>query len=126
MSGKRLSAHFTEDEFRCRCGCAAVKVDPALIELLEAIRSVVDLPIQITSGYRCPAHNAAVSGTIDSAHTRGKAADFFVSGSIDRYRFLDAAFFCGARRIGIGADFIHVDVDESLAQEVVWLYGGKA
>ena len=33
-------------------------------------------PITVTSGYRCPALNAAIGGAKDSQHMRGEAADF--------------------------------------------------
>ena len=118
-----LSAHFSLREFRCTCGCNQVIVSPALIEVLEDIREFSGVPMTITSGFRCPAHNAAVGGAPSSAHLSGEAADFFVSGNIDRFKFLEAAFVYGARRIGIGKDFVHVDVKADSPQEVCWLYG---
>lgn len=33
-------------------------------------------PVVITSGFRCPALNAAIGGADNSSHTRGEAADF--------------------------------------------------
>jgi zinc D-Ala-D-Ala carboxypeptidase len=45
--------------------------------LLEEVRRIRGgKPIQVTSGYRCPALNAAVGGVPDSAHLLGCAADF--------------------------------------------------
>ncbi len=120
--GLQLSTHFNEDGFRCECGCGRVKIGPALLEALEDIWEFSGVPIIITSGFRCPAHNAAVGGKPNSAHLTGEAADFFVAGSLDRFKFLDAAFRHDINRIGIGADFIHVDVRETLPREVCWLY----
>lgn len=120
-----LSAHFSTSEFRCKCGCGQVIVHPALIELLESIREFAGIPIQITSGYRCAEHNAAVGGVPSSAHTTGEAADFFVSGNIDRFRFMEAFFLYGGLRLGIGKDFLHVDTSQTLPNEVVWLYGSE-
>lgn len=54
----------------------------ATCELLERIRKHLsavagrDIPITVTSGYRCPALNAAVGGSANSDHTRAQAADF--------------------------------------------------
>jgi zinc D-Ala-D-Ala carboxypeptidase len=118
-----LSAHFSLSEFRCPCGCNQVVVHPALIETLEDIREFAGIPIQITSGYRCRAHNAAVGGKPNSAHLLGEAADFWVSGDKDRFKLLEAAFVYGPMRIGIGKEFIHVDVSHTLPSEVCWLYG---
>ena len=118
-----LSAHFSKSEFTCPCGCGKVVVSPDLIELLENVREFAGLPIQITSGYRCASHNAAVGGVPSSAHLTGEASDFFVSGNIDRFKFLEAFFLYGGLRLGIGATFLHVDVSHDLPSEVVWLYG---
>ena len=120
-----LSAHFSLDEFRCPCGCNQVVVHPALIDTLENIREFAGIPIQITSGYRCTAHNAAVGGKPNSAHLLGEAADFWVSGDKDRFKFIEAIAFYGPVRYGLGSDFIHVDVSHTLPTEVCWLYGGK-
>ena len=55
-----------------------------LITLLEAIRILVCKPVQISSGYRCPALNKAVKGALDSAHKLGLAADIYVAGYTPR------------------------------------------
>lgn len=46
-----------------------------LCETLEKVRSLVGAPISVSSGYRSPELNKAVSGARDSAHTKGLAAD---------------------------------------------------
>jgi uncharacterized protein YcbK (DUF882 family) len=125
MSGKQLSAHFNEDEFRCPCGCNQVVVHPALIDTLEDIREFSGIPIQITSGFRCAKHNAEVGGKPNSAHLLGEAADFWVSGDKDRFKFLEAVFIYGPIRVGVAKDFIHVDVSHDLPGEVAWLYGAE-
>lgn len=44
---------------------------------LEQVRKLLgDRPLHIESGYRCPALNAAVGGSSNSAHMQGYAADF--------------------------------------------------
>lgn len=51
----------------------------ALAEGLEKIRTLPTIhnnPLQINSGYRCPALNKAVKGSKTSAHMEGWAADF--------------------------------------------------
>lgn len=46
-----------------------------LATLLEQVRAVVGAPIAISSGYRSPALNKALSGAANSAHVLGLAAD---------------------------------------------------
>ncbi|MDR3140621.1 MAG: DUF882 domain-containing protein [Tannerellaceae bacterium] len=48
--------------------------------LLQPVRNHIGKPVRVTSGYRCPKLNAAVSGVSTSQHTEGKAADITVPG----------------------------------------------
>src|SRR5690349_8791788 len=43
---------------------------------LEAIQALLGAPLEISSGYRCPALNEAVGGSSASQHLQGLAADF--------------------------------------------------
>jgi uncharacterized protein YcbK (DUF882 family) len=70
----QLSEHFTSEELACKC-CGNAPIKPILLELLEAIRNLVDTAIIINSGYRCPKHNKEVNGEPNSWHTQGIAAD---------------------------------------------------
>ena len=47
-----------------------------LAEGLEQVQALLGHPLQISSGYRSPALNAAVGGTVRSQHCQGLAADF--------------------------------------------------
>lgn len=44
-------------------------------EMLERIRSTVNVPVVVTSGYRCERLNLAVGGATTSDHPQGHAAD---------------------------------------------------
>ena len=65
----RLSKHFVQSEFECKCGCGIeVIVSQSLINLLEEIRVSTGEPIRITSGARCIEHNRMVGGANMSWH----------------------------------------------------------
>lgn len=49
-------------------------------EMLERVRSLLQCPIIVTSGYRCMKLNIAVGGVTSSDHARGQAADIVVPG----------------------------------------------
>ena len=82
----QLSPHFTLAELTASNKAAQLGIDntppPELIprlvmlaEMLERIRSAVNVPIIVTSGYRCQRLNQAVGGVTSSDHTQGHAAD---------------------------------------------------
>lgn len=48
--------------------------------VLDPVRDVVNTPIIITSGYRCPKVNRLIGGVDNSQHMSGCAADFHVQG----------------------------------------------
>jgi hypothetical protein len=47
---------------------------------LDQVRRLLGHPLEISSGYRSPALNAAVGGAPASQHTRGEAVDFCCPG----------------------------------------------
>lgn len=112
-----LSAHFSRSEFACRCGCGFDTVDVQLIEALEAVRQHFGVPVVISSGCRCDAHNAVVGGSQNSQHRFGRAADFNVRrvAPADVADYLEQTF---PNSLGIGryTHFTHVDTRNSLAR----------
>jgi hypothetical protein len=93
MSGNlnnfKLSKNFNLVEFQCPC-CKTVRLEPHLVSCLQALRSAIDEPLHISSGYRCPAHNKAVKGVPHSRHILGQAADILLGESEPEF-FLNTA-----------------------------------
>lgn len=118
----KLSAHFDSTEFTCKCGCGADRVSPDLIKKLESLHGILGRAVVITSGVRCPKHNAKEGGKPSSAHLTGEAADVKIESGEDRFQVLFAALAAGFHRIGIANGFIHVDVSETLPGPTVWTY----
>lgn len=117
--------------FRCPCeraGCTAPAPTGQLLQRLNLMRAFLERPITVTSGPRCAFHNQRVGGDPSSAHLTGQAADLRCRSSAERWAMLEAAHQAGFRRIGIGADFVHVDVAEDPHHpvDVVWTYYPKA
>ncbi len=112
----KLSKHFDDSEFKCRC-CeqlhpGGIMPPPQLLEFLEDIREhFTGLPVHINSGYRCPKHNAAVGGASASRHMIGDAADLWIEGisPVAVYKYADTIV---AHSGGVGeyATFTHIDV----------------
>lgn len=96
------------------------------IRKLDQIRAQVGFPLVITSGYRTAAHNAKVGGVPGSAHTKGLAADIRALTDAQKTAIAKAAIALGITRIGWGRTFIHLDMDGSKPQRVVWNYGNSS
>lgn len=101
--------NFKFEEFTCKCGCGLTEVSSDMLDLLQTAREDLNQSIGITSGYRCPEHNAKVSSTgREGPHTRG-AVDIHVSNSQHRKELIDY-FAKKVSGLGIAKTFIHIDL----------------
>ena len=125
-----LSKNFSRLEVQCPCGCGANLINPFLVEKLQKVRNIIGTSIIITSGVRCEFCNTSIKTSMNSSHIPdehgiGNAVDIACTNSKDRYELVELAqkFF---KRIGISGGsyggFVHLDVDRSKIQEVMWLY----
>jgi zinc D-Ala-D-Ala carboxypeptidase len=105
-------------------------IDTVFLEKLDELRERCGFPFVISSGYRCPTHNAAVSSTGKSGpHTTGRAADIAVSHG-QAFTVLAEALQMGFTGIGVqqkgGSRFIHLDMlpnGPGQPRPTVWSYG---
>lgn len=112
-----MAKYFVDKELACKGRCCAGTVNvgdginPRLYEVLDAIRERVGSPVHVTSGYRCPTHNAYVGGVPNSQHTLGIACDIY-SDNVGVYELATIAIECGADGVGVypSQGFVHIDV----------------
>ncbi len=113
-----LTRNFSRHEFACKgkqcCGHSA-PVLPELALGLQELRDRAGVPLVISSGFRCRTHNKAVSGTLESQHCLGTAADVVCPEGFTPKRLAQLAESIPAFRDGgIGVypeeGFVHVDV----------------
>lgn len=122
-------ANFNKHEFMCRCGCGRADMDPKFVYTLQFIRDRAGFPLVISSGYRCPDHNQAVSstGSRTGPHTLGKAADIRVSGEA-AYHLVRLAVRQQVTGIGIhqtgphARRYIHLDILTGPTRPTIWSY----
>lgn len=138
----KLSANFTTEELKCKCGRCRVgqareDYDESLLFHLQALRDLYGKAIRINSGARCPEWNAnpKVGGKPNSAHlplddsfhsqhNKVRAVDVEVQGGQNRWDIVFLAREAGFRRIGVAKTFVHMDTafGGPYVQDVIWVY----
>lgn len=121
--------YFKPEELKCKCGkCESTghEMDVEFMRKLDALREHLNFPLVITSAYRCPTHNKAVSvtGTV-GPHTTGKAVDISISHK-QAYELIKAAPDFGFLGIGIqqkgSGRYIHLDTIDGEGRPTIWSY----
>lgn len=118
IDGKRLN--FTEAEMACRCGCGMLPSEYFMADL-QAFRNACGFSFPVTSGARCPAHNAKQGGAPGSWHLKGEAGDTKCTDSARRYTIVTLAPQYGFHGIGIAAGFVHLD-RRKWTEGRIWTY----
>ena len=123
----RWAPYFSLAEIECR-HCHALAVDHETMNRLVLVRAVLGQPMPVTSGYRCPTHNEAVSKTGPAGpHTTGRAVDIGVSGETALH-LVAAAVAHGFTGIGVSQRglnrFVHIDDLQAPAypRPTLWSY----
>jgi len=111
--------HFNLKEFNCT-HTGKNEMNEVFLQRLDELREVCGIPFKITSGYRDKSHPAEVNKEKGGTHTKGIAADIYAPDGISKRTIIKYALDLGFRGIGVGKEFIHLDVRESYP--VVWGY----
>lgn len=101
-------------------GSANMKME--FVAALDEVRTACGFPLKVNSGFRTPEHNRSVGGVPDSAHVRGYAADIHAVTSRHRFAIVMAAMACGIKRVGVADTFVHLDMDPSRPERMLWVY----
>ncbi|SRR6056297_1496676 len=113
----KLSEHFHISEFVCtdpKDLPGKVFLEMELVEKLERFRSLLKMPLVVTSGYRTAKWNRIVGGSPASRHLLGQAADIRMDGHYDKDRITVFAVNAGFKGIGLYDGFIHLDIRREL------------
>jgi hypothetical protein len=111
-----MYCHFNEKDDPNMIG-----LNPKLMSMLDRARALADIPFIIVSGVRTPEHNKLVGGVVNSAHLTGDGADLQCSDSCNRFIMIRALIIVGFKRIEICKGHIHIDIDETKDQNVIFL-----
>lgn len=123
MKGIQFTKNFNSKEFDSPdLPNSGINMNREFVKKLQRIRTLIGEPLHINSGYRTKMHNAKIGGIYNSEHLNGKAADIFTRNSQIRFLIIKLALEIGFTRIGIGTNFIHLDISSDKPDDVIWLY----
>lgn len=115
--------YFEEREFNnCIPSCKMSDMDSRLLDILDKLREDAGIPIVLNCAYRSKDWDKRRGRSGNSAHCKGLAVDIRCNDSTNRYKIINSALSLGITRIGVAKSFIHLDIDESLPQNVMWDY----
>lgn len=119
--------HFSKKELCCP-HCDMCGIDDGFMQILEKIREEIDIPLFVTSAYRCPEYNSIISTTGPAGpHTTGKAVDIMISGA-SAYNLIRLGLEFNIVGIGVNQKgsfakrFVHLDMIESNLRPRFWSY----
>ena len=125
----QLSKNFSREELACK-HCGKMEIPLASIERLQRVRDRVGHFLKVSSGYRCPEHNNAVSKTGRAGPHTKAAFDVLCYGD-EAYRVIQAAQAEGFTGIGVHQKgpieqrFIHLDALDDIQESPrpwIWSY----
>ena len=117
--------YFSQSDFdKCNPPCKLEDMDDKFIKKLDIARMVAKIPFIPTSGFRSEIWEQEQGRDGTSSHTKGLAIDLKAQDSLTRYKIINSLISVGLNRIGIGKNFIHVDMDKDKASNVIWHYYG--
>lgn len=117
--------YFRDEEFwHCCPTCSLDDMQEELLIKLDKAREILSEPIQLTSAYRAQSYEKSKGRSGNSTHCFGAAVDIWCPTSSYRFRLIPALYKAGFTRIGIGSNFVHVDVAhlEDCLLHVMWTY----
>ena len=103
-----MTENFSASEFQCKCGCGYNRIEPCLVNRLQVIRDILQVPIVINSACRCTQHNTNVGGSPNSYHVQGLAVDFTCSKTEEAARLCEN--WSGGFKWYADRHCIHVDL----------------
>lgn len=116
-----ITKNFSRSEFACRgdnCCDNSAPISKYFVRSLQALRNLIgkevgyDVPLTISSGFRCRKHNKNIGGAEHSRHTMGDAADVMCPEELTVDEFYSLAIqIDGFRKGGIGkySNRLHLD-----------------
>jgi uncharacterized protein YcbK (DUF882 family) len=124
-TNEQLSVHFSTKEFECHCrrpACGQQRIAVDMVERLEDVRSSIKIPLTVTSGFRCTAHQLELTqwgfetAKGKSQHELGRAVDLTCRNMSGLAAVAGTVF----KAVGVARSFVHVDLRDDKFRR--WAY----
>lgn len=110
------------DLSQCVPVCKVSDLNPALVDAVIMAQKMAGFQFTITSAFRSQAWERSKGRKGTSSHCKGLAVDVSTRDSHCRYNVLLAAAYSGIPRIGVGKNFLHLDIDETKSHPIIFHY----
>lgn len=97
-------------------------VDSKVVSMLGLMAKHCSFDLVVSSAFRSVEHEKSKGRDGSSSHCKGLAVDIAVKDSFERMIVLYTAIRSGFPRIGIGPNFIHLDIDSDKPRPCCWTY----
>lgn len=122
LSLSELRSLMLLDLSHCVPSCEFSDLNSVFVEKLLFAQRYAGFQFTINSAYRSQGYEREKGRKGDSSHCKGLAVDISTCDSHTRYKVVMACAMAGIPRIGIGKNFVHVDIDETKAHPIIFHY----
>jgi len=121
--------NFTPEELACK-HCKAQGITSEIMDILQSIRTSMDKPVFLSSGYRCVKHPVEQEKDRPGEHTFGMAVDIIAYGA-RALEIIRLAQSLGVKRIGVhqkgnpNGRFVHIGIADRYKLDfpvALWTY----
>lgn len=115
--------YFKDEEFKeATPPCSLSQMNEEFMKKLDQARELAGIPFIINSAYRAIEYEKTKGRPGTSQHTKGLAVDIRCYSNAQRFSIVSSLIMVGFHRIGIGSNFIHVDMGYPNTQPIIWTY----
>ncbi len=116
----------TDPKLLCTCGhelCDQRSISQQHLTRIQTVRLIVDHPLRLTSGGRCPHHPDEIHRVTPADHQNCNGGDVSVNGAT-RGNVVDAGIKAGCNALGIAKTFVHLGFrpELPLGHITMWVY----
>ena len=100
----------TDKKLLCTCGhelCDKRSVNQHTLDMVQKARGIINRPLVVMSGGRCPHHPKEVHRSTPADHQKQNGIDIGCSGGFERGQLVSVGISAGFNAIGVGKAFVH-------------------